>query len=121
MRQYKLNLIQKSKELRNNPTSAERTLWLHLRGNQLAGCKFRRQQPIGPFIVDFYSSKLKLAIELDGESHDERIEADARRQKYLGQAGISVLRFLNEDIRNNLEGVIQTIYDFCREREIPLT
>ena len=94
-RKYDSRLVARSKRLRNDPTPAERTLWQHLRRSQLQGFKFRRQQPIGPFIVDFYCASLKLAIELDGSSHEGK--------------GVRVLRFWNSEVMGDIDGVLAEI------------
>ena len=90
---------------------AEIILWDQLKSKKLNGLKFRRQYSIGPFIVDFYCPKLKLAIEVDGDSHYEEAaeEYDKRRQRYIEKSGIKFLRFTNTDVYENLEGVIQMI------------
>jgi very-short-patch-repair endonuclease len=113
-RKYASDLLSRSRELRVSATSPERTLWQNLRGGRIGGCKFRRQQPIGRFIVDFYCADLRLAIELDGDSHVGKVEYDLSRQRYLETRGITVLRFCNMDVNCNLPGVLQTIYGFCR-------
>ena len=100
-----------AKELRNNTTKQEQYLWQYLSKSQLMGYKFRRQQPIGNYIVDFYCSELKFVIELDGGQHNEKeeIEYDKERDKFLKQSGLHVLRIWNNDINNNIEGVIEQI------------
>jgi very-short-patch-repair endonuclease len=112
-RKYVAALLPRSKELRVSATSPERSLWRQLRGYRIEGCKFRRQQPIGPFIVDFYCAELNLAIELDGDSHVGKDEYDLSRQRYLEARGLTVLRFCNMDVSRNLRGVLQTIYEVC--------
>ncbi len=86
------------RELRNRPTDAEHLLWYQLRGGQLDGRKFRRQHGIGPYIVDFYCPEEKLAVELDGDIHNEPEvkEHDEIRDHYLTSHGVHVLRFGNE-------------------------
>lgn len=97
-------------ELRNNATRQEKKLWQYLNKSQL-GYKFRRQQPIGNYISDFFCPALKLIIELDGGQHNEKqnIEYDKRRTEFLNQLGYKVLRIWNNDIDNNIEGVIDYI------------
>ena len=97
-------------ELRNNPTKQERTLWKYLNKSQL-GYKFRRQQPIGNYVADFFCSELNLIIELDGGQHNEiqNIEYDKKRTEFLNNNGYRVLRIWNNDIDNNIEGVIEYI------------
>ena len=94
---------------RNEPTQAEKELWKHLRMNRLHGLSFRRQHCLGQFIVDFYCSKVKLAIEVDGDIHQYREEEDKLRQTYLESHGIKVLRFSNDMILNNIDRVISKI------------
>lgn len=84
------------KNLRNNMTPAEAMLWKALRGRGAGGYKFRRQQGIGPYVLDFYCPELKLCLELDGSSHDYRYEYDEQRTLFLKEQGIMVLRFSNE-------------------------
>jgi len=103
-------IFQRAKELRNHVTHAEMVLWDYLRGNQF-GYKFRRQHPVGNFIVDFYCHKLKLAIEVDGSVHNNEdvIEYDEERQKILESEGIKVIRFTNDDVLKNTENVMKKI------------
>jgi very-short-patch-repair endonuclease len=100
---------EKARKLRHELTPAERKLWAVLRGDQLNGASFRRQHAIGPYIADFCSIKAKLIIELDGSQHLEQEEYDAERTKYLETQGYKVLRFWNNEVLNNLDGVILAI------------
>ncbi len=97
--------------MRKTMTEAEFRLWTVPRGRTLEGLKFRRQGPIGPFIVDFFCPAHRLIVEIDGGQHfeDEGIEADARRTAWLQAQGYRVLRFTNPDVLTNLDGVCQTI------------
>ncbi len=99
------------KVLRQNMTKPEIILWSYLKGKQFQGYKFRRQQGIGNYIVDFYCPKLKLVIELDGEQHSEQenIVYDKIRTNYLNSLNIKVLRYWNNEIYKNLDGVIEDI------------
>ena len=97
--------------LRRNSTDAERLLWKYLRAKQLESLKFKRQQPIGSFIVDFVCFEHKLIIELDGGQHVENIEPDLARTHWLESQGFSVIRFWNNDVLQNTEGVWQVIAD----------
>lgn len=100
----------KRRKLRHSLTPAEAALWRVLKGRQVYGLKFRRQHSVGPYILDFYCPELKLAIELDGESHVMREEYDERRTDYLFRvAGITVLRFENRVVFENLEQIIAEI------------
>lgn len=101
------------RKLRNNATPAEKLLWSELNNKQLKNRKFRRQHSIGPFVVDFFCYREKLILELDGEIHDDIIvkQYDSKREKYLINHGFKVLRFHNEEIFSDLEGVISKIED----------
>ena len=91
----------------------EEKMWRLLRNRRLADFKFRRQYPIGPFILDFYCFEKKLAVEVDGAKHLEssRQTADAARSRYLADLGITVIRFLNGDVLSDREAVLQAIVD----------
>ena len=106
-------IIARARELRGNMTAAELKLWAELKGNQLNEVKFRRQHPIPPYIVDFYAPQLKLVVEVDGDTHDEQKEYDARRDDFLKNQGYEVLRFTNEAIHQDLEGVLEILRDYC--------
>ena len=102
-------------KLRKELSKCELILWYHLRNKQVRGCKFRRQVSIDNLVVDFYCPELKMAIEVDGESHyksQAETERDCRRDAYLRSLGLDVLRFTNLDITKNLEGVMVKIYEF---------
>jgi very-short-patch-repair endonuclease len=86
----------------------EQRLWLGLRGDQL-GVSFRRQHPVGPYVLDFYCPSIRLAIELDGDEHVSRVVRDAVRTRFLNGCSIFVLRFANRDVWSNLEGVKEII------------
>ncbi|MCX7095997.1 MAG: endonuclease domain-containing protein [Methylobacter sp.] len=96
--------------LRKNQTDVEHLLWQKLRNRQILNFKFRRQFPIDPFIVDFCCLELKLIIELDGSQHFEQVTYDEKRSVSLGQRGFKVIRFWNNDVINNIEGVLEKIY-----------
>ncbi|MBH5321124.1 endonuclease domain-containing protein [Aurantiacibacter sediminis] len=98
----------RARTLRNAAPPAERTLWQHLSRKQL-GVKFSRQMPVGPYFADFLCRDLKLVVECDGESHDLRPDHDARRDAFMQAEGYTVLRFANEDVRHNTEGVLHMI------------
>ena len=87
----------------------ERRLWVVLRGNKLNGVSFRRQHAIGKYVVDFCSVKRKLAIELDGNQHLEQSEYDNQRTAYLESLRYKVIRFWNDQVMNDIEGVIHSI------------
>ena len=106
-------LTQAAKKLRNDPTEAERILWRRLKSNQLEGVKFRRQEPIEGFIVDFVSFKKKIVIELDGGQHAENQDDDRQRDCCLQMNGFKVLRFWNNEVFQNLDGVLEVIRKHC--------
>jgi very-short-patch-repair endonuclease len=108
-----------AKELRNNSTEAERLLWRHLRNSQLAGVKFRRQQPVEAYIVDFISFDRRIVIELDGGQHAEDIESDQQRDACLRRNGFVVLRFWNNEIFANIGGVLEVIRQQCLASPTP--
>lgn len=102
---------ERRRDLRNESTSAEATLWLAIKNRKLAGRKFRRQYSVGNYILDFYCPEENLAIELDGQVHfsDSAMERDARRKDYLRKNGIRVLRFENKWVFEELEWLLQII------------
>lgn len=102
--------------LRNAMPEAEIILWSRLRKKQLLGYRFRRQYGIESFVLDFYCTNIKLAIEIDGESHfrEGAQERDKERQQIIEGYGIRFLRFTNEDVRRNLEGVLSSIEETVR-------
>jgi len=114
--QNQTNRTTRAKQLRRNSTRAETILWNRLRAKQLCGIRFRRQQRIGTYIVDIYCPSVRLVIELDGVSHegDAKALSDRQRQVYLEMQGLKVLRFFNDEIYNNTEGVLETIAAFCQ-------
>jgi len=112
---YNNNLKLLARNLRNSSTLSEVLLWNCLRKKKLLGHKFLRQKPIGNYIVDFYCTKLLLVIEIDGFTHDNKYEYDINRQKYLENIGLKILRFRDEDVKNNLFGVIKAIEKWVNE------
>ena len=106
-------LIDFARKLRKNSTIAERKLWHRLRSRNFLGLKFRRQEPIGNYIVDFACYEKKLIIELDGGQHNEFSKKDIPRTKALEKEGYIVLRFWNNDVINNIEGVLILIKENC--------
>ena len=109
------NLVLKplARALKRNMTDAEQRLWHHLRGKRLNGIKFRRQQSIGTYIVDFVSMKHKLVVELDGGQHVEQAAHDAKRTQFLNQEGYCVLRFWNHEALQQTEAVLEKIAEAC--------
>jgi very-short-patch-repair endonuclease len=104
-------LRSRAKTLRQNMTAAERTVWHELRAHRFLGAAFRRQTPVGSYIVDFVSHTTKLIIELDGGQHfgGNQIEYDTRRDAFLSSRGYCVLRFSNHDVMTNKSGVLELI------------
>jgi very-short-patch-repair endonuclease len=98
-----------ARDLRNHPTDAERRLWFHLRRRQLDAYRFRRQAPLGPYILDFFCPEARLAIEVDGGQHANRNAQDSLRSLWLGAHGIRVIRFWNNEVLTNTEGVLRMI------------
>jgi very-short-patch-repair endonuclease len=99
---------ERARALRQEPTPAERKLWGHLRDRRL-GVSFRRQHAVGEYVPDFCCIKRKLVIELDGSQHLQQAEYDKERSDYLESQGYRVIRFWNDDVMNNIEGVIVAI------------
>ncbi|MDW2994417.1 MAG: DUF559 domain-containing protein [Alphaproteobacteria bacterium] len=107
--------IQVAKKLRRNMTDAERLFWYNINYNQL-GVKFRRQQPIGPYVVDFVCHSIKLVIELDGNQHLQNVEYDNRRTKFIESCGYKLIRIPNVYMsRDVLPDVIHTLYRCINE------
>ncbi len=117
---YNPLLKERARELRKNMTPGEVTLWKHLKGKQMCGYDFDRQRPIDQFIVDFYCKKLMLAIEIDGSSHDspEAQDQDAERQGRLESLGVRFLRFREEEVCGEVEGVLRVIEDWIKSQSI---
>jgi len=105
-----MKLTAKARSLRQNQTDVEHLLWQKLRNRQVLKFKFRRQFPIVPFMVDFCRLELKLIIELDGSQHFEQATYDEERSFYLAQRGFKVIRFWNNEVIENSEGVLERIY-----------
>jgi len=101
-------------QLRSSPTDAEIRLWSRLRRKQRDGFRFRRQQPIGHYIVDFFCPAAKLVIEVDGGQHAALENDDARRTHWLEARGYRVVRFWNNDVLGNTDGVILAILESLR-------
>jgi crossover junction endodeoxyribonuclease RuvC len=97
------------RELRNNATPHEEMLWRQLKGKRLAGLKFSRQMPVAGYRVDFVCRAKKLIVELDGSQHSEAVAYDDARTRKLERAGYRVIRFWNNDLTSNMDGVLETI------------
>lgn len=100
-----------ARKLRKNQTPQEQKIWQLLRNNQFQNLKFRRQYPIGDYVVDFICKEEKIIIEIDGGQHniDKNIEKDKLRTEYLKSKGYRVIRFWNNDVDKNLEGVYEEL------------
>ncbi|MFM5900099.1 MAG: endonuclease domain-containing protein [Dolichospermum sp.] len=103
-----------ARQMRTEPTLAEKQLWQRLKNKQLLGFKFRRQQVIDRFIVDFYCHEVKLVIEVDGEIHNYTQVEDAIREEFLESLGLRVVRFKNEDVLFRIEGVLEEIVQWLK-------
>jgi very-short-patch-repair endonuclease len=111
------DIFQKAKDLRKYETEAEKMLWLKLCKNQVMGLQFRRQHPINRFIADFYCASIKLVIEVDGSIHEfpENKEYDIERSEILNDFGITVIRFSNDQIIEDINGAIKEIEKNVRQ------
>ncbi len=109
------------RELRKHLTENERALWKHLRLRQFRGYKFRRQQPIGKYIVDFVCLEKRLIIEVNGGQHSEQTAYDLERDTWLECQGFSVLRFWNNQVLKEMEAVEEVIVDALTRRSLPPT
>jgi adenine-specific DNA-methyltransferase len=99
-----------ARALRKQMTDAERLLWRHLRNRELGGWKFKRQYPVGPFIVDFICVEKNIVIEVDGGQHAENEALDLQRSAYLNKMGYRVLRFWNNEVLQETEAVLNAIF-----------
>jgi very-short-patch-repair endonuclease len=106
--------VVRARELRRAMTPEERLLWQRLRGNQLDGLHFRRQQVIDGYIADFYCHAAAVIVEVDGAVHAEQEEYDSARDQILWMRGFRILRVANEEVRRDLDGVLRQIAVFCR-------
>ena len=111
----------RAKRLRRTMTRAEALLWRHLKAHRLAALGFRRQSPMGNYIADFVSHSVKVVVEVDGESHDfeSRLRHDRRRDEWFASRGYRVLRFTNDDVMKNLEGVVLAINQAAEQAAPP--
>jgi very-short-patch-repair endonuclease len=105
-----------ARRLRRNSTDAERRLWLRVRDRRLDGWKFKRQVPVAGYVVDFLCADARLIVELDGGQHAVRAAADNKRTEVLEAAGYLVLRFWNNDVFENIDGVLEEIVATLRPR-----
>lgn len=107
-------IISVAKTLRKNSTRSERLLWRNLRVKQMQGLKFRRQEPIGDYIVDFVCFENRVVIEVDGSQHMAEIPRDKERERWLRSQGFTILRFWNNEVLRNMEGVLEIIRLTCQ-------
>ncbi len=119
MRGLRLLERNRSRDLRRGQTPAEQKLWRKLRGRQLGEYKFVRQEPIGPYFVDFVCREQRLIVEVDGATHstDEELAYDGRREKFLAGEGYRVLRVSNDEVFSNLDDVCETIFMALQTKE----
>ena len=117
----KSKLTNTARDLRKKSTDAERLLWRHLRARQLEGVKFRRQQPLGDYIVDFVCLERRIVIEVDGGQHMSAREKDSERDKWLVEQGFRVLRFWNNEVFKNTDGVLEKIRESCLDNLLLIT
>ena len=115
-----MSMTERAKQLRRNSTDAEQMLWRHVRNRQLGGHRFRRQQPIGPYIADFVCLDKKLIVEVDGGQHAERVDRDEKRTGWLELQGFRVLRVLEQPGANGDRGSQADYHDGAR-RGYPLS
>jgi very-short-patch-repair endonuclease len=108
--------IERARRLRREMDTPEVVLWQSLRGGRLEGLRFRRQHPIGPYCLDFYCAEARLAVEVDGYSHDveDRPIRDTRRDAWLAESGVRTLRIPAREVMSNLDGVLATILAAAR-------
>lgn len=104
-----MGLLENAKSLRRSQTDAEQKLWYHLRAHRFMGVKFKRQKPVGQYIVDFVCIEKRLVIELDGGQHCEEMEYDRERDDFLRGQGYIVLRFWNNELLTEMDSVLEQI------------
>jgi len=115
---YNQKLKPLARKLRKNSTLSEILLWEELKNRKMLGYRFLRQKPIGEYIVDFFCNKIKLVIEIDGESHrEENFEYDMARQNWLESIGLTVLRFDDMEVKKDMENVLMSIEGWIRNYE----
>lgn len=112
-----MTLLDNARRLRREMTDAEKRLWYYLRAHRFLGLKFKRQKPIGPYIVDFICTERFLVVELDGSQHQQQAEYDQQRERYLESRGYRVLRFWNHQILAETEAVLEQIQQVVRLAE----
>jgi len=108
-----------AKSMRSAQTATEQRLWYHLRAHRFLGLKFKRQKPLGPYIVDFICMERGLVIELDGGQHGDQVAYDRGRDAWLTERGFTVLRFWNHEVMNQTESVLERIRQFVEAPSPP--
>jgi very-short-patch-repair endonuclease len=111
--------VSRARHLRSASTDAEKVLWRLLRNRQLAGCKFRRQAPIGRYVVDFVCFENQLIVEVDGGQHQARARADAKRTKWLTSQGFRVIRFWSNQVLTETSAVQEVVLEALEDRTSP--
>ncbi|WP_245611686.1 endonuclease domain-containing protein [Nevskia soli] len=107
----RIKKTKQAKRLRKAQTEAEQRLWYHLRAHRFLGLKFKRQKPLGPYVVDFICMEHRLVIEVDGSQHnDQKLESDRLRDCWLEAQGLMVLRFWNDEVLRNTDSVLERIH-----------
>ncbi len=104
-----MHLLERAKTLRSEQTEAEQRLWYYLRAHRFMGMKFKRQKPMGRYIVDFICHESNLIVEVDGGQHQENAAYDQRRDAWLQEQGYTVLRFWNHEVMQQIESVLEAI------------
>ncbi len=107
------HMIHRARTLRRDSTIPEKVIWKRLRSRRCGQLKFRRQHPIGPYVADFFCQQLKLVVEIDGRSHDDTYIPDQVRQRYLEESGMEVIRFTNDRVIRDPNGVAESIWAWC--------
>ena len=107
------HMVSRARRLRRDSTVPEQHLWAILRNRRCRGLKFRRQQPLGPYVADFFCASERLVIELDGRSHEGQEGHDIERQEYLEGQGLRVIRFTNDSVIADLEEIVEAIVKAC--------
>ena len=105
-----------ARTLRKNMTLSEILLWQQIKGKQLLGYDFHRQKPIDEYVVDFYCPRLKLVLEIDGDSHEGKEKADRIRRERLESLGLTVMRFWDLDVKNNVDGIVEQLREWIEAR-----
>ena len=113
---YRSDLVEKARKLRNNATTGEKRLWKYISRKQIHGYDFDRQTPIDAYIVDFFCKRLRLAIELDGQYHDFKVEYDERRQNRIQRFGVKVIRFEEKAVLEDIDPILEEISYWVQKR-----